>query len=472
MYRDAERTLAKLLDEMRRGRLPAQLLPLVNDFHTAVSADSSRSCHLLALSHDGLGLIFDGLADPLQPVVAVAFSSTCLGLRTPLQAALEVLKERHARAVALCRKVGSSCAKLCGARELDFEGKVLTADDMATIGMLLAKWLPRLRELRFFRNGFGDAGVFALCEALDLGAAPMLWLLDLGNNQLGPAGAKAVAAAFRRGALPKLEDLSLNGNIIGNQGVAALAVPLRTRPALKLMYLVGCGIGDEGLTFLVANLYKVLQQLWLADNYITDAGMATLAAAIHGMRFPSINEVHLEDNLASDAAYKAVDHAIAKALHKQRLIRIKIVYFSDGSELYLVIKANSMLQKLMTFYCKEKRLAIDSVRFLFKGNQISKTQTPDGLGMADGDVQNEIIFEELHGSAQNQEAVRARLRQIDPAQVKRMLLSHVRACQNKQCQTCHKLRERIKSRAASSQQAQPGQPGRLPGMGNWRDVHR
>ena len=37
---------------------------------------------------------------------------------------------------------------------------------------------------------------------------------------------------------------------------------------------------------------------------------------------------------------------------------------------------------------------------------------------------------------------------IDPAQMKQMLLSHVRACKNKQCPTCHKLRERIKSRAA------------------------
>jgi len=35
------------------------------------SNDDSR-CLLLALSHDELGVIFDGLADPLQPVVAVA----------------------------------------------------------------------------------------------------------------------------------------------------------------------------------------------------------------------------------------------------------------------------------------------------------------------------------------------------------------------------------------------------------------
>ena len=35
------------------------------------SASDSSSRHLLELSHDELGVIVDGLADPLQPVVAV-----------------------------------------------------------------------------------------------------------------------------------------------------------------------------------------------------------------------------------------------------------------------------------------------------------------------------------------------------------------------------------------------------------------
>ena len=56
-----------------------------------------------ALSHDELGVVFDGLANPLQPVIAVALSSTCVGLRTPLRAALEVLQAHHESAVALCR---------------------------------------------------------------------------------------------------------------------------------------------------------------------------------------------------------------------------------------------------------------------------------------------------------------------------------------------------------------------------------
>ena len=71
----------------------------------SASSDDVSPRHLLELSHDALGVIFDGLADPLQPVIAVAFSSTCLGLRTPLRAALEVLRQQHEKAKALCHKV-------------------------------------------------------------------------------------------------------------------------------------------------------------------------------------------------------------------------------------------------------------------------------------------------------------------------------------------------------------------------------
>jgi len=68
------------------------------------SSDDASRCLLLALSHDELGVVFDGLADPLQPVVAVALSSTCKGLRTPLRVALEVLQQWHEKATDLVRK--------------------------------------------------------------------------------------------------------------------------------------------------------------------------------------------------------------------------------------------------------------------------------------------------------------------------------------------------------------------------------
>ena len=69
--------------------------------------------------------------------------------------------------------------------------------------------------------------------------------------------------------------------------------------------------------------------------------------------------------------------------------------------------------------------------------------------------------------ASQQEQLRAKLRQLDPAQVKKMLLAHVRSCQNKACHTCHKLRERIRQ---SRQQQQggglpPGHPAAMGGHG-------
>jgi len=246
----------------------------------ASSSDDDSGCLLLALSHDELGVIVDGLADPLQPVIAVAFSSTCLGLRTPLGAAIQVLKERHEKAKALCRKLDKSCAEVRGAAVLMFNlrgSTLLVADDMATLAMILqTNGLPCLRELWLGNKGLGDAGVQALCEGLGRGAAPSLRILGLSSNKFGPAGAEALAAALSTGAIPKLTMLDLLANPIGNQGVAALAAPLRKWSALNQLYLDDCKIGDEGVASLVDNLgkddFKALEHLWLNNNKITDAG--------------------------------------------------------------------------------------------------------------------------------------------------------------------------------------------------------
>ena len=299
----------------------------------ASSSDDASRCLLLALSHDELGVIVDGLADPLQPVVAVALSSTCLGLRTPLQAALEVLKERHEKAKALCRKLGyKSCAQVRGAQRLRGRSR-LVADDAATLGMILqTNGLPRLLQLYLGTNGLGDAAMQALCGGLGRGAAPSLRVLGLADNKFGPAGAEALAAALGRGAMPKLAALHLQGNPIGNKGVAALAAPLRKMPALNHLFLVSCEIGDEGVASLVDNLgkddFKALTMLWLDGNKITDAGCAKLVAALNAGALPAIKDLYFQDDVdddepgisehASEEACAAVDAALQKRLDAQQ----------------------------------------------------------------------------------------------------------------------------------------------------------
>ena len=286
-----------------------------------------------ALSHDELGMIFDGLADPLDPAVAVALSSACLGLRTPLRAALEVLQQRHEKAKALCHKLGvvpggeaaypgddtvqvRSCKELSAAHTLFGDG--LTTDNMATLSMILRtnglKTLSRLTihghyqapighfQASLGRRGPGPAAigtetVQALFEGLGRGAAPSLYYLNLGSNRFGPAGAEALAAALRRGAMPELNVLVLDENPIGDQGVAALATPLRKHTTLRLLHIGGCGVGDEGVTTLVVGLgkddFKALEQFYLNNNNnITDAGCATLVSAIDGGRMPELGRMH------------------------------------------------------------------------------------------------------------------------------------------------------------------------------------
>ena len=326
-YREAERTLTRLLDLMHRGRLPAQLLPLLDNFHAAVSAEPAWRCHLLALSNDELGVIFDGLADPLEPSIAVAFSSTCKGLRTPLQAPLEVLKQRHTKAKALWSKTDTleSLASMRDAACLTWEERDLTADDMATLSMLLrTAGLQKLDEIAVVGSHFGDAGVQALCEGLAYSSLSNICLED---NNIGTAGAEALGATFRSGGLPDLEVLSLGGNRIGKQGVAALAEPLRKQPRLRLLDFSGCEIGDEGVAALVDNLgkddFKALEQLWLQHCGLTDVGCATLVSALDngGLLRTRIHGIVNRRNTnpdASEAACQAVVDAKERARARRR----------------------------------------------------------------------------------------------------------------------------------------------------------
>ena len=340
-----------------------------------------------ALSHDELGVIVDGLADTLQPVVAVALSCTCLGLRTPLQQTLKVLRQRHARAVALLRKLDMSCADLCALEVLDWCEEDLTANDIATLGMILrTSALPGLREIRIIECSLGEKGMLALCEALDNGTVPSLRNLALEANKFGPAGAEALAAALRRGAFPNLQKLGLFRNRIGNKGLAALAAPLRELPALSLLGLSECAIGDEGVTALVTDLckndFKMLKQLWLSHNEISDAGVAKLVGAIGAGGLPSLqmHDDFLDANPASEAAYEAVHAAYCKA----RVV-LTITSLTDGRhKIWFVQKEDKPLSLLMQVYCNHEDMTRESVQFLFDGKPIEDTDTPGCLGMKDG----------------------------------------------------------------------------------------
>ena len=144
---------------------------------------------------------------------------------------------------------------------------------------------------------------------------------------MGDAGASALAAALGKGALPRLKELDLPSAAIGDAALVALAPALRRRPALDFLSFFDSPLGDEGLAALVAppppagapppttgGLTK-LKALYLNYTQVTDAGCATLAAALDSGALPALRELYLNGIPASAAAKAAVYAARANLKH-------------------------------------------------------------------------------------------------------------------------------------------------------------
>eukprot|EP00964_Phaeocystis_antarctica_P024145 scaffold13520_cov57-Phaeocystis_antarctica.AAC.2 len=283
---------------------------------------------LAALSGDEQRILFTQLCNVLDPGLAVALSSVSNELRTATQALLPQLRTDHEAAAALCRKVGlRSCKELREAKHIVWYNKGLTVADLVLLGTL-GSVLPALEKLVLVERSGAAAdpdGVQRLAEGLGAGALPAVILVAIINMHVGDAGASALAAALGRGALPRLKILWLNSTAIGDAGLVALAPALRRLPALEQLYLnlKENSFGDEGLTALVAPPLAAgapptttgplakLKDLNLSRTQITDAGCASLAAALESGALPALEMLYLDGIPASAAATAAVHEALA-----------------------------------------------------------------------------------------------------------------------------------------------------------------
>ena len=211
------------------------------------------------------------------------------------------------------------CKELREATEVLWEHKALSGADLATLATL-GSVLPALETLRLHDplGSAGPDGVQRLAEGLVAGALPAVSLLGIGGMHVGDAGASALASALDRGALPRLESLTLAGAAIGDEGLAALAPALRRRRKLGALYFDGNPLGDEGLAALLAprrpaGALKTLELLQLSFTEVSDAGCATLAAALSCDALPALEELQLEDIPASAAAKDAVRAALGSS---------------------------------------------------------------------------------------------------------------------------------------------------------------
>jgi len=65
----------------------------------------------------------------------------------------------------------------------------------------------------------------------------------------------------------------------------------------------------------------------------------------------------------------------------------------DGNIVHFKIKRKTQLKKLMEAYCNRQSLQMDQIRFLFDGNRLRETQSPDELEMEDDDVIDAMLFQ-------------------------------------------------------------------------------
>jgi len=78
---------------------------------------------------------------------------------------------------------------------------------------------------------------------------------------------------------------------------------------------------------------------------------------------------------------------------KPDTINLKVVA-QDGNEMFFKLRRSTRMQKLMAAYCERQGVDRQTVRFLFDGERLRDTQTPEGLEMEDGDV-IDVMMEQM-----------------------------------------------------------------------------
>ena len=148
---------------------------------------------LSALSGDEQGILFVQLCNVLDPGIAVALASVSNELRAATRVPLQQLKTGHEAAAALCRKLGHrNCKELREATVVEWEGKGLSAADLATLAKL-GSVLPALERLWL------DEGRRWQQEGV--------WLDEVGTGSAGPDGVQRLAEGLVAGSLPAVTRL-------------------------------------------------------------------------------------------------------------------------------------------------------------------------------------------------------------------------------------------------------------------------
>lgn len=131
-----------------------------------------------------------------------------------------------------------------------------------------------------------------------------LTLLDLSECALGYKGLSIIFEAD----LSHVVNLSLGSNKLGRRGARILKHNLCNFPELKILRIWNNQFGDKGIKYIFQSISGQIEELFLAENGITDDGALIISRSMP----PMLKILSLCDNLIGDKGARAIAVGLSK----------------------------------------------------------------------------------------------------------------------------------------------------------------
>ncbi|EOD34573.1 hypothetical protein EMIHUDRAFT_111255 [Emiliania huxleyi CCMP1516] len=268
-------------------------------------ANAEPSLILSDLSPDLLRLVYNKVANPLAPLAAISFGSTCKSLRAAVRSraaphdrsAEERLRRQFVRVTVFARATEFVAVDFRSGEALTF-GELMTSGWINQLQKVKLRGLDRAPENQAVEPppwGFadelrehGETRHLRLplrfpnpeTEEAQCATEVMWWEVFRtaaeDDYRLGP-----IIRALTGGALPRLLHLDFGDNKLGDSFCVGLSAALSACTALQELYLDRNGITGHGVAALAgalgAGAAPHLRILGMRDNFIDDAGLGALA---------------------------------------------------------------------------------------------------------------------------------------------------------------------------------------------------
>ena len=307
------------------------------------------------------------------------------------------------QALTLLISKGRTCSQL---RELDVRESGV--DDVSLT--IVAGGCRQLQKANFagFSCLVSDVGLAALAQGCkQLQQLRIDGQIDRSARSITHEGVMAVARSCRL-----LETLELPAfSQVEDQGLIALS---QCCPQLRSLKGNGWARITDAAVIALASGCPQLEIVQLSHASITDASVDALAEGCPNLKMLDLFRTGITAarllTLAKQASQPGLSIRTSCDVPASQLkkypnvkmfglyIKVKVVTFTHDhlDEIYFKCKVTAPLQTLMHSVCNRQGVYTNSVRFLFDGNRINETQTPEQLNMEDGDV-IDVMFEQQGG---------------------------------------------------------------------------